>query len=91
MHCLSTDILFLDNNSLTGSMEPICDVASNVEFLSADTTVSGCNNCCSEYCEGGDDSCNRPTTLEKFDYNAISREAFSFSENFRLENDSPEN
>ena len=84
--------MFLDHNSLTGSAEPICDGASeDLEFLSADTTVSECD-CCDVYCEESDDTCN-PTsdTVKKFDTNFISRISVAFSENFKLADvDSPE-
>lgn len=91
----STETLFLDNNSLKGSMEPICEgAADGLEFLSADTTVEDCDrNCCDSYCTGADDSCNQPDdTVLKFDYNFISRTTYSFSENFKLANvDVPDN
>lgn len=92
---LSTDILFLDHNSLTGSMQPICDgEAEDIEFLYVDETVKDCDDgCCSDICSQSDDSCNRPNGLvKKLDNNFISREAYVYSEAFRLsEVESPEN
>ena len=89
----TTDFLFLDNNNLEGSMQPICEGdAEDIEFLYVDTTVADCDrNCCSAYCS--DDSCNLPDgTVKKLDNNFISREAYVYSEAFRLsELDSPEN
>lgn len=76
-------------------MEPICDGDSeDLVFISADTSVADCGRgCCSAYCTTGDDTCNKPNgTVTKFDYNFISRDSYSFSENFQLASvDSPDN
>ena len=82
----------MDNNSLTGSMGPICDGESEeLEFFSADKEVLECD-CCDKYCDDDEDTCNQlGDTVKKFDTNFISRISVVFSENFKLADvDSPE-
>ena len=89
LYISSTERLFLDHNSLTGTMRPICKGEAD---LTVDVAVECDDNCCSSHCPEQDDNCNLPDgTLIKLDYNLISREAYVFGEDFKLaEADSPE-
>jgi Leucine-rich repeat (LRR) protein len=74
---VTTATMFLDNNELTGSLEPVCQASpKDLAFFSADCSEVSCN-CCKPCCT--DAQCNNSDKLERI--TTMNRNHFLLSEN----------
>ena len=87
---LLSELILLNRNDITGSMQPLCDASSTLKVAAADCLTEIACDCC-DLCCADEEDCNDLNLADSVDWNTnYERDFFNFgAENFKAIDSNP--